>query len=72
MPKLSGKNFLIFLYFFITQNKNNNKYANESKALWTILSLICWREGPLVSIWMLASLGSGDYTASGMKEHLSL
>lgn len=52
----------------ITQNNNNNKHANESEAHWTILLLICWRQGPLVSSWILASLGSGDYTASRMKK----
>jgi len=40
----------------MTQNNNNNKNANESKALWTVLSAICWGEGPLVSIWIPASL----------------
>lgn len=57
------------LIHFITQN-NNNKYTTESKAHWTILSLICWRQGPLLSSWILASLGSGDYIASRMiKQH---
>lgn len=65
------KELFNILIYFITQNNNNNNYANESKALWTTFSLICWREGPLVSSWIVAKLGSGDYTAPRMKNILA-